>query len=84
MNDFPPAQERDQPLEDSSPLPHSVEAEQSVLGGLMLDSNRFDGVAEQLNETDFFTASHRTIYQVMGTLVQSTQPLDIVTLAEAL
>lgn len=84
MNDFPPAQERDQQLVDSSPLPHSVEAEQSVLGGLMLDSNRFDGVAEQLNETDFFTASHRTIYQVMGTLVQSTQPLDIVTLAEAL
>lgn len=84
MNDFAPAQEREQQLEDSTSLPHSVEAEQSVLGGLMLDSSRFDSVAEQLSETDFFTANHRTIYRVMGALVQGAQPLDIVTLAEAL
>ncbi|MEW5250802.1 replicative DNA helicase [Microbulbifer discodermiae] len=70
--------------DDSSPLPHSVEAEQSVLGGLMLDSSRLDSVAEQLGEEDFFVAGHRSIFAVMAQLAEAEQPLDIVTLAEAL
>ncbi|MCO1334152.1 replicative DNA helicase [Microbulbifer sp. OS29] len=70
--------------EDSSPLPHSVEAEQSVLGGLMLDPGRIDAVSEQLSEEDFFTASHRKIFAVMRALSDGEQPLDIVTLAEGL
>ncbi|WHI44501.1 replicative DNA helicase [Microbulbifer sp. JMSA004] len=70
--------------EESSPLPHSVEAEQSVLGGLMLDPGRIDAVAEQLSEEDFFSASHRKIFAVMGELSNGEQPLDIVTLAEGL
>lgn len=83
MNDYaPPAEEL--PQQEASPLPHSVEAEQSVLGGLMLDPGRLDSVAEQLGEQDFFVAGHRKIFAVMALLTESGQPLDIVTLAEAL
>lgn len=67
-----------------SALPHSIEAEQSVLGGLMLDSGRLDMVAEQLKASDFFSGNHRQIFEVMQELAGDEQPLDIVTLSEAL
>lgn len=66
------------------PLPHSIEAEQSVLGGLMLDSTRFDAVAELLDAEDFYRDGHRRIFKAMEELVQDNQPLDVVTLAEVL
>ncbi|EAV1415260.1 hypothetical protein M8D79_001907 [Salmonella enterica] len=50
--------------------PHSVEAEQSVLGGLMLDNNRWDDVATQISAQDFFISAHRTIYSHMQTLIE--------------
>ncbi|MFC6634170.1 replicative DNA helicase [Microbulbifer taiwanensis] len=84
MNDEYAVPEHESQTEESSPLPHSVEAEQSVLGGLMLDPGRIDAVAEQLGEVDFFVASHRVIFTVMVELTDGEQPLDIVTLAEAL
>lgn len=84
MNDEYAPPEQEVHSEAHSPLPHSVEAEQSVLGGLMLDPGRIDAVAEQLGEEDFFTASHRRIFAVMRELTEGGQPLDIVTLAEAL
>ncbi|GAA5524357.1 replicative DNA helicase [Microbulbifer aestuariivivens] len=84
MNEEYALPEEELQADDSSPLPHSVEAEQSVLGGLMLDSSRLDSVAEQLGEQDFFVASHRKIFAVMTQLSDGEQPLDIVTLAEAL
>lgn len=66
------------------PLPHSTEAEQSVLGGLMLDNSRYDAVAELLGPEDFFKDSHRQIFRIMAELSTEGHPLDVVTLSESL
>ena len=64
--------------------PHSLEAEQSVLGGLMLNNEAWFGVYELVSETDFYRGGHRVIFQVMTELSEANQPLDAVTLAEGL
>lgn len=69
---------------DTPVLPHSVEAEQSVLGGLMLDAMHFDGVAEVLGEQDFYRASHRSIFRAMTDLLEHEQPIDVITVSEEL
>ena len=64
--------------------PHSIEAEQSVLGGLLLDTNAWDKVSELLVEDDFYHKQHRLIFRAVRTLVDRGEPLDIVTLSERL
>lgn len=64
--------------------PHSLEAEQAVLGGLMLDNPAWDQVVEVVQEVDFYRYDHRLIYRVMANLAQSNSPFDVLTLAEAL
>jgi len=64
--------------------PHSVEAEQAVLGGLMLDNNAWDHVADKLTESDFYRLDHRVVFRVMADLVLRSKPLDIITVSEAL
>lgn len=64
--------------------PHSVEAEQSVLGGLMLDNQAWDGVSERLSAGDFYRYEHRLIFNAMIGLAEGSQPLDVITLSEAL
>ncbi len=64
--------------------PHSIEAEQSVLGGLMLDNERWDDVAERVVAEDFYTRPHRHIFTEMGRLQESGSPIDLITLAESL
>lgn len=64
--------------------PHSVEAERSVLGGLMLDGNAWDHVNDALIADDFYRGDHRTIYRCMEVLAHRNQPLDIITIAEEL
>ena len=64
--------------------PHSIEAEQSVLGGLMIANDKWDDVADQLLESDFYRGAHGLIYAQMLKLVEAEQPVDVVTLAEAL
>ncbi|MEM7362416.1 MAG: replicative DNA helicase [Pseudomonadota bacterium] len=64
--------------------PHSVEAECSVLGGLMLDDSAWDTVAALLIDGDFYRAEHKEIFRCMSNLAELNKPLDIVTLAEAL
>ncbi|VEA79129.1 replicative DNA helicase [Salmonella enterica subsp. arizonae] len=64
--------------------PHSVEAEQSVLGGLMLDNDRWDDVATQISAQDFFISAHRTIFSHMQTLIEQGNPIDLITLSESL
>jgi len=74
-------------LDDLSPLkvpPHSIEAERSVLGGLMLDDNAWDNISDSLVADDFYRSDHRIIYRVMADLVGKNQPLDIITISEAL
>lgn len=64
--------------------PHSIEAEQSILGGLMLDNNSWDKIADRITENDFYRQDHRIIFNVMSSLINRQQPLDTLTLAEAL
>ena len=65
-------------------MPHSPEAEQAVLGGLILDNKRFDAVAEIVQPQDFYKDANRHIFQTMQSLAESDKPLDIITLAEEL
>lgn len=64
--------------------PHSLEAEQSVLGGLMLDNQAWDNVSDRLVSDDFYRYEHRLVFNVMTHLAEAGQPLDVVTLSEAL
>ncbi|HEY0923916.1 replicative DNA helicase [Rheinheimera pacifica] len=64
--------------------PHSIEAEQSVLGGLMLDNEAWDRVAEKVVEQDFYLRAHRFIFAAMSRLAEATQPIDIITVSENL
>ncbi len=65
-------------------LPHSPEAEQAVLGGLMLANKNFDSVAEILQPEDFYKDTHRQMFQAMSVLSEADKPFDILTLAEEL
>jgi len=60
--------ERDPQLAGLKVPPHSIEAEQSVLGGLMLDNERWDDVAERVVTDDFYTRPHRHIFTEMARL----------------
>src|SRR5690606_24935290 len=64
--------------------PHSVEAEQAVLGGLMLDNRRFDEISEIISAVDFYRQDHKLIYGAVERLASESEPLDVVTLAEFL
>ena len=64
--------------------PHSVEAEQSVLGGLLLENHAWERVADLINEQDFYRADHRHIWKQIVRLVDENKPADVVTVAEAL
>lgn len=64
--------------------PHSIEAEQSVLGGLLLDNSAWDRAGDLLNESDFYRYEHRLIYQAIGTLINATRPADVITVFEQL
>ncbi|KKC98102.1 MULTISPECIES: replicative DNA helicase [Photobacterium] len=64
--------------------PHSLEAEQSVLGGLLLDNERWDSVAEKVVARDFYSRPHRMIFESAAGLLESGQPLDLITLSERL
>lgn len=64
--------------------PHSIEAEQSVLGGLLLDTQAWDRVGDFLNENDFYRFDHRLIYHHIGRLVTLNRPVDVITVFEAL
>ncbi|MCE9677584.1 replicative DNA helicase [Shewanella sp. AS1] len=75
---------RDTQLDSLKMPPHSIEAEQSVLGGLMLDSNAWDRVAEAVVKEDFYSRSHKMIFTAMEALVAAGQPIDLVTVSEQL
>jgi replicative DNA helicase len=64
--------------------PHSQEAEQAVLGGLMLDNEAWDAVADRLAEVDFYRHDHRLIFRAIAELAERNTPFDVVTLSERL
>jgi replicative DNA helicase len=64
--------------------PHSIEAEQSVLGGLLLDNAAFDKIADLVAEGDFYRDEHKRIYRQISKLLARGKPVDVVTVAESL
>ncbi len=71
-------------LESLKLPPNSVEAEQSVLGGLLLENEALDRIADILNQSDFYRHDHRLIYTHITKLIEQNRPADIVTVAESL
>lgn len=70
---------------DTTPKPpQSIEAEQSVLGGLLLDNNAWDRIADLVTEADFYRIDHRVILQHIGELIENGKPADVLTVAERL
>ncbi|HEY4139226.1 MAG TPA: replicative DNA helicase [Casimicrobiaceae bacterium] len=75
----------DDPQLDALKLPpHSLEAEQSVLGGLLLDNEAADRVGDVAGADDFYSDAHRVIYRHVMQLIGEGKPADVVTLAESL
>lgn len=64
--------------------PHSIEAESSVLGGLLLDNAAWDRVGDLLNEGDFYRYEHRLIYAAMAGLINASRPADVITVFDHL
>ena len=64
--------------------PHSIEAEQAVLGGLMLDNDAWERVLDQVSDGDFYRHDHRLIFRAVHKLADANQPFDVVTLHEQL
>ena len=64
--------------------PHSVEAEQAVLGGLLLSNSSWDRIGDVVSESDFYRADHRVLWRTITKLVEDNKPADVLTVAEAL
>jgi replicative DNA helicase len=76
--------DRDYALDALKVPPNSIQAEQSVLGGLMLDNQTWDSVADKIVETDFYRKDHRLIFRAIAQLAEKQIPFDVITLSEAL
>ncbi len=64
--------------------PHSIEAEQSVLGGIMLSNEAWDTIAERVSENDFYRQDHRIIFRAIAFLIAKDNPCDAITVSEYL
>ncbi|CAA2103848.1 replicative DNA helicase [Variovorax paradoxus] len=64
--------------------PHSIEAESSVLGGLLLDNGAWDRMGDLLVDGDFYRHEHKLIYAAIGGLINASKPADVITVYEQL
>jgi replicative DNA helicase len=64
--------------------PHSIEAESSVLGGLLLDNGAWDRMGDLLVDSDFYRHEHKLIYAAIGALINASKPADVITVFEQL
>ena len=78
-----PARVANEPVRLKVP-PHSVEAEQALLGGLMLDDDAWLRVADRVTATDFYRPGHRVVFEVMAALADRNEAMDMITVSEAL
>ncbi|TLY80379.1 MAG: replicative DNA helicase, partial [Gammaproteobacteria bacterium] len=69
---------------DAPTPPHSVEAEQAVLGGLLIDPSAWDNVADAVRQEDFYRPDHQLIFEAIGALAGNGKPCDVVTVSEQL
>lgn len=74
----------DEQLDSLKLPPHSIEAEQSVIGGLLLENEALDKIADILSADDFYQHDHKSIFQHITKLIERNRPADIVTVAESL
>ena len=81
---FAPALSREDDLARLRVPPHSIEAEQSVLGGLLIDNSAWDRAAEVVQEGDFYRLEHKLIFAAIGRLITAGKPADVITVNEDL
>jgi replicative DNA helicase len=82
---FPTVDDSEAEYTDSLRVPpYSIQAEQSVLGGLMLDNQAWDQIADRVVEQDFYRREHQLIFRSIESLADKTQPFDVITLSEEL
>ncbi|WP_293750565.1 replicative DNA helicase [Limnohabitans sp. Rim8] len=74
----------DNPVAKLRVPPHSIEAESSVLGGLLLDNGAWDRVGDLLVDNDFYRHEHKLIYAAIGALINASKPADVITVNEQL
>lgn len=79
---YPKSTSKDTQTEALKLPPFSIEAEQAVLGGLMLDNAAWDKIADVITEEDFYRRDHRLIFRAISKLANEAQPCDAVTLSE--
>ncbi|PJI46446.1 MULTISPECIES: replicative DNA helicase [Pseudomonas] len=84
MNDITVPEQYDLQTASLKVPPHSIEAEQAVLGGLMLDNNAWERVSDAVSDGDFYRHDHRLIFRAVYKLAEGNQPIDVVTLSELL
>lgn len=82
MSSSYPLDPRDSATEALKVPPHSIEAEQSLLGGLMLDNAGWDQIADRVSEEDFYRRDHRLIFRAIASLAEKGSPVDVITLSE--
>jgi replicative DNA helicase len=83
QNTYGARQESDPQLLALKVPPHSVEAEQSLLGALLLDNQAFDRVADLVTGEDFYRDDHRRIWRHIAKLIEASRPADVVTVSES-
>src|SRR3990170_2941332 len=76
------ARDRDKAIDDIRVPPHHIEAEQAVLGGLMLDNRAWDQIADRITAEDFYRRDHQVIFSAIAERSANGEPSDAVTLAE--
>ena len=80
----PSAYAMDQQVAQLRVPPHSIEAESSVLGGLLLDNSAWDRVGDLLKESDFYRHEHQLVFTAVAHLVNASKPADVITVFEHL
>jgi replicative DNA helicase len=84
LNTFPADLSIDSQVAKLRVPPHSIEAESSVLGGLLLDNGAWDRVGDLLVDSDFYRHEHKLIYAAIGALINASKPADVITVNEQL
>lgn len=74
----------DYAVEQIKTPPHSVQAEQALLGGLMLSNESWDSVSDKVGFQDFYMRQHQLLFSAMSRLSEADQPFDVITVAEEL
>ena len=84
MSNYSDMPSEDREISALSLPPHSTEAEQSVLGGLMLENSAWDRIADVVSGEDFYRHEHRLIFRTIANLINESRPADVITVQESL